>query len=161
MKRTLMRRAAFTAWPWLSVLLAVLIAVAVYRGAARWPADDAQVAPLDPGCDLRAGPCWTRFPTGGGVQLGIEPRSIPILQPLTLTVTTDGLQAGAVEVDFAGTDMDMGFNRVGLEATGENTYRGQALLPLCVRRRMHWEAKVILDTPQGTQIAPFRFETRR
>jgi hypothetical protein len=35
------------------------------------------------------------------------------------------------------------------------------MLPVCVRERMTWEARVLLHLPDGTLAAPFRFETTR
>lgn len=153
-------------WGIAGLLAVALIAAALYRG---WPIlfpEVMQTAPLDPACDLRAGPCRARFPDGGTVRLGIEPRSIPVVEPLQLSVQVEGIDASAVEVDFAGTDMEMGFNRVRLlpappPPRGGDVFVGQAMLPICVRSRMEWEAKVMLTTPQGLWVAPFRFETFR
>jgi hypothetical protein len=33
------------------------------------------------------------------------------------------------------------------------------MLPVCVRDRMTWEARVLLTTPRGLIDAPFRFTT--
>jgi hypothetical protein len=35
------------------------------------------------------------------------------------------------------------------------------MLPVCVRDRMTWEARVLLQFPQRLLAAPFRFETLR
>lgn len=40
-------------------------------------------------------------------------------------------------------------------------YQGTGMLPICVRERMTWEARVLLDLPDGLLLAPFRFETAR
>ena len=119
------------------------------------------VAPLDPECDLQAGPCTAVFPDGGRVRFGIEPRPIPVVQPLVLRVRTEALEASRVEVDFSGVDMNMGFNRATLHREGPGTYRGKGILPVCVRARMAWEARVLVQTPEGTLAAPFRFDTVR
>lgn len=148
-------------WGLAGLLVFALVAAGLYRG---WhllhPLAD-RLAPLDPSCDLRSGPCQVRFDDGSEARLGIEPRTIPVARPLTLTVSVHRLDVDGVEVDFAGTDMDMGFNRVALIRQGTDLFRGEAMLPLCVRQRMQWEAKVILHTPEGRWIAPFRFETRQ
>ncbi len=117
------------------------------------------VAPLVPDCNLRQGACTGHLPEGGKVMFEIEPRSIPLLLPLTLEVRIQDHEATSVEVDFAGTDMNMGYNRVRLNAVGPGTWRGQAILPVCVRNRMTWEAKVLLATDLGLMAAPFRFDT--
>lgn len=117
------------------------------------------VAPLVPTCDLRHGDCTAILPGGGKVRFGIEPRSIPVLQPLALAARVEGLEPRSVAVDFAGTDMNMGYNRVALEPIGGGAWKGQATLPICVRSRMNWEARVLLQTDAGIMAAPFRFDT--
>jgi hypothetical protein len=153
-------RLAATAW-FVGFLLLALIAVLVYRA---WPMLFPPVtaaAPLDSDCDLRAGPCTGRLPGGGSVRFRIEPESIPVLRPLILTVQLDGIDAHGVEVDFAGTDMNMGYNRVSLTKETPSGWRGEGMLPICVRQVMRWEATVLLDTEQGLMAAPFRFDTYR
>ncbi len=124
----------------------------------------AESAPLDADCDLRASPCVAEFPGGGSIRFSIEPRSIPLVETLQLAVEAQGLEMQAVEVDFSGVDMNMGFNRVLLSpGQGETAAiaAGQGILPVCVRNRMAWEAKVMVQTGRGLLMAPFRFETYR
>ena len=89
----------------------------------------------------------------------MEPRNLPPLSPLRIAAQLEGIEAGSVEVDFAGTDMNMGYNRVALTESRAGHYEGKAMLPVCVRSRMGWEAKVMLHTSTGIFVAPFRFET--
>lgn len=141
-------------------LLAIVAGVAIYTARPLLNPEPVLSAPLDPACDLRLGPCAASFPDGG-LSLEILPRSIPAMAPLTLRVQLMDLEPSSVEVDFAGVDMNMGFNRVHLEAAGEGGFVGQGMLPTCVRERMAWEAKVLVQTPAGLLAAPFRFETVR
>jgi hypothetical protein len=143
------------------VLLVSIIAVAVSKG---WPLlfpTVAAVAVPDPACDLHQGPCTARFRDGATVQLGIEPSPIPVVTPLNLQVQITGLEPGSVQIDFAGVDMNMGYNRVALRADGAGRYVGEGTLPVCVRERMDWEARVLLETADGLLAAPFRFPTSR
>lgn len=120
------------------------------------------LAPLDPACELRRAPCLARFPDGGRVYFSLEPRDLPVLAPLQIEVRLEGMTARALEVDFAGTDMNMGYNRVTLTREDESgRWRGQTRLPVCVREVMGWEARVLLWTEAGLLAAPFRFETDR
>jgi len=155
-------------WVTAALLAAAVVGVAVYKGWTWLHPVASERAPLNPDCDLRAGPCSVRFPAGGRVTLDIEPRGIPAVQPLGIRVHLEGLPPPArVEVDFAGVDMDMGFNRVALEPTAAagdghgRDYRGRGMLPVCVRERMAWEARVLLHEPDGLRAAPFRFDTLR
>jgi hypothetical protein len=145
-------------WILLGLLFAALVAAAVYKA---WPLLYPEVvatAPLDPACDLHAGPCTARFPGGLEVRFDIEPRTIPPLAPLRIAADLTGIDAHKVEVDFSGTDMNMGYNRSALKETEAGRYEGQGMLPACVRSRMGWEAKVMLHTAGGILVAPFRFE---
>lgn len=117
--------------------------------------------PLNTACDLQQGPCATSLPGGGRLELSLEPRPIPVLKPLKLQVRATGFKAGSVEVDFAGVDMKMAFNRPRLVPGKDGLFTGEATLPVCVRDQMAWQATVLVES-EGKRIAvPFRFETKR
>ncbi len=143
--------------------IAILAAAAVLGGVA-WHFRDyfepppAQVLSLDD-CDLHQGPCRRSLPVGGEVVFAIEPRSIPLTKPLKLTVEVKDVDADRVEVDFSGVTMNMGYNRPLLKEVAHGRFEGEGLLPVCIRQRMDWEARVILRTDRGSFILPWRFET--
>jgi hypothetical protein len=142
----------------------LLVAAVVTLVLKAWPLIHPQAveqAPLNPACDLRQGPCTVAFSGGGAVVLAIEPREVPPMRPLRFAVTLRDLDSDAVELDFAGVDMNMGYNRVSLRADGTGSYVGEGMLPVCVRERMRWEARVLIDTPSGLMVAPFQFDTYR
>ena len=74
-------------------------------------------------------------------------------------MSVDGVAVSNVEVDLTGMDMDMGYNRPKLKAQGNNQFLGKAIIPVCVRAKMDWEAKVLLQTDRGLIMAPFQFHT--
>ncbi len=146
-------------WTVAGLLLVAGSAVAIYKA---WPVLFPKVhiaAPLDPTCDLRAGPCTSALPAGASVTFSIEPRSIPVVRPLQLQVKLVGLEAQGVQIDFSGVDMNMGFNRPSLQVQGEGRYTGEGRLPVCVRDAMEWEARVLVQTDAGLLSAPYRFIT--
>jgi hypothetical protein len=150
-------------WIWLAGggLFAAMAAAALY---VAWPLLNPQIvatAPLDPQCDLRRGACTARLPDGGEVRLELDPKTLPLLEPLRIAVDVEGLRALGVEVDFAGVDMNMGYNRPALAAEGTGRFVGTTVLPVCVRHRMDWEARVLVRTPEGVVAAPYRFSTYR
>jgi hypothetical protein len=150
-------------WVAAALLIAAIVGVAVYKA---WPIlfpRVAERAPLNPACDLTSSACEVQFADGGTVRLDILPRGIPVVEPLRVEVQLADLPAPArIELDFAGVDMDMGYNRVMLDPSPEpGVYTGRGMLPVCVRERMTWEARVLLHWPDGTLAAPFRFETTR
>ena len=66
-----------------------------------------------------------------------------------------------VLVDFTGVDMNMGFNRVELQPQGDSGFAGEGMLPVCVRMRMQWQARVLMETERGLVSADYRFWTAR
>jgi len=146
-------------WTLAILLIAAMAAAAIYTV---WPLlhpKIVRVAPLDPTCDLHRGSCVGVFPGGERVFLSIEPRSLPVMQPLAIEVRTEGLRADVVEVDFAGVNMDMGLNRPQLRGLSDHRFLGETMLPVCVRPRMAWEARVLVHSDRGLLAAPFRFAT--
>ena len=154
-----MNKSSKTLW-WIAGMLFLGVAgVAIYRVQPLLNPEVSVLAPLDPDCDLRAGPCSGDFPDGGRVVFGIQPATIPILKPLQFDVRLEGLEAETVEVDLQGLDMNMGFNRPTLASLGDGHFRGEGMLPVCVRDAMVWEAKVLVHSDDGLRAAPFRFIT--
>jgi hypothetical protein len=152
--------------PWAAVIAlgAAIAGVALYKTLPLLYPPVTARAPLDPDCVLRESPCRADFPSGGTVTLDIQPRGIPVLEPLRVTAELRGLPTPErVELDLAGVDMDMGYNRQPLEADpGTPTrYIGSTMLPVCVRERMTWEARVLIHLSDGLLAAPFRFESFR
>ena len=146
-------------WIILWLVIGSIVAAILYKS---WPIlfPHASVeAELDPDCNLRSGPCLTIFPDGGKATFSINPQSIPVMKKLDLLVITEGLDVNSVEVDFSGTDMYMGFNRIKLKKISTVNFSGEGIIPVCARDAMEWEAKVMMKTSNGLYIAPYRFIT--
>ncbi len=147
---------------WLIPVILV-VAAAIVGGVAYYFRDyfepgPAQILALSD-CDLRVSACSASLPGGGEAWFEILPHPIPLTKPLQLQVQVKGKEISKVEVDFSGVSMNMGYNRPMLKAMGEGRFEGEGLLPVCIRQRMDWEAKLILDTAEGLIIVPYRFET--
>lgn len=127
-----------------------------------WPVlfPDLETLDLDPGCDLRAGPCERALPGGGRLRFAVSPRHLPLMQPLQLTVELQGLAVQGVQVDIVGLSMDMGPNRTRLQPTAGG-WSGSTVLPVCSRSVMEWQAAVWLERDGPTLAIPHRFQTRR
>ncbi len=154
-----MVRKSIIFWLSFSLLLGTVAILAIYRA---WPLlfpKITETAPLDPQCDLRVSACTSFFPSGAQVRFQIRPKTIPVLKPLALEVQLESILPQGIEVDFSGTDMNMGYNRATLERKENNRWVGQAVLPACVRDHMQWEATVLLRTEEKILAAPFRFST--
>ena len=151
----------YSLWALAAGLLLTLLAVAGFK---LWPMINPQVVttlPFDPGCDLQSGPCVTEMPNGERVTLSIEPRPIPLVEPLQFQVKLDGVEADKVFVDVQGLGMNMGINRPQLQQQSAEQFSGEGMLPVCIRNSMEWEVKVLMETEKGTIAVPFRFVTDR
>ena len=146
-------------WTIVALLTLVLLLVVSYKLKDMLKPSISATADLDKSCDLRKGACTSKLPDGGTVRFSITPNDIPILRPLKFEVSVDGVAVSNVEVDLTGMDMDMGYNRPKLKAQGNNQFLGKAIIPVCVRAKMDWEAKVLLQTDRGLIMAPFQFYT--
>jgi hypothetical protein len=143
----------------LAILGIVLIAVIGYKlSPLLMPAADVS-ANAEPGCDLHKRACAAQIPGGGRIELSIAPRPIPMVTPLQVEVRLAGIEAARVDVDLAGVDMNMGYNRPQLAATGPGRFAGEAMLPVCVTGKMAWQATVIVESGRQRIAAPFRFNS--
>jgi len=107
-------------------------------------------------CSPELEACTAALPGGHQLHFSIEPRPIKALQPLHLQVSAEGAGAQSIEVDFNGTEMDMGYNRVKL-TQGQQGFSGQTMLPVCVTGTMTWTATVLLNTQTQRIAIPFHF----
>jgi len=146
-------------WTIVAVLVLAILLVLSYKFNTLLTPTITASATLDASCDLRKGACTSDLPTGGKVRFSIAPQTIPILHPLQLNVETQGIAVSNVSVDFIGIGMDMGYNRPKLSAVDKTHFLGKAILPVCVRSKMEWEARVLLQTENGLIMAPFHFMT--
>jgi hypothetical protein len=142
------------------ILSLILIGVVGYKlSPLLLPKADLTANP-DPGCDLNHGACAAPLPDGGKITFSLTPRPIALIVPLEMRVDIEGISAAKVAVDFAGVDMNMGFNRqtLGAAKAGTGQFSGQGTLPVCVTGRMLWQATVLIETGRTRIAVPFRFE---
>ena len=141
------------------VLISILIAATYYKTElSKKEQVIARIQP-DKSCDLQESACKLTLPEGGVVTLSIEPRPIPLVQKLNISVNTQSIKPESVAVDFKGTTMNMGPNNVTLKAQTADLFTGDGMLPVCIRNKMEWQADVYLKTDKGIIVAPFIFET--
>ena len=109
-------------------------------------------------CDLGKKACVATLPDGGQLEFSIEPRPIPALKPLKLQASIKGSSVRRIEVDFAGTDMKMGYNRPALEsdASQPGRFSGQGVLPICITGTMEYDTTVLVETSTALVAVPFR-----
>lgn len=140
-------------------LLIVLVVVVGYK-LSPWllPQSDLSVAP-DPACNLQQQACGVTLPDGGRLTFSVNTQPIPLIKPFGVNVEVRNSRVKNVAIDFAGVDMDMGFNRPQLTEKSAGIFVGEATLPICVTGHMTWQATVLLETPDARIAVPFRFVT--
>lgn len=141
----------------IGVLLIALVVVVGYKlSPLLLPKADVVVHP-DPACNLQHGPCRVKLPDGGSVELAMGTLPIPLVKPFPATVTTEGFSPSRVEVDFAGVDMNMGYNRPLFEHRGNGRHVAEVTLPVCITGQMDWQATVLIEAGSRRIAIPFRF----
>ena len=96
-----------------------------------------------------------------GVRFVIEPGTLQPNRPLQIQVDTSGFRVDQVAIEFSGVDMNMGLIRNDLSYSSEGSFRGSAILPVCIRKRMSWRAIVNAEGDDGVHRASFDFEVYR
>jgi hypothetical protein len=150
---------AKTIWTLLSLLILISLIGLNYQLKSKALLLPTLTIAIDPSCNLRTAMCTSVLPKGAKVSFAITPKEIPLLQPLTLEVIIKGIKVVKVEVDIAGLNMDMGYNRTTLSAKTKNHFKGNTTIPICIRNKMDWQASVLLQTNQGLINVPFHFQT--
>lgn len=76
-----------------------------------------------------------------------------------MQATFRGVDVRRVDVDFAGTAMEMGYNRQQLQrqAGSSDRFSATASLAVCVTGSMEWQATLLVDTGKAVIAVPFRF----
>jgi len=146
------------------IALAVVLGAVAYLVTSAWPRLFPQPlfeAASRPGCDLHSGPCTAAFDATRFIRMQIEPRPLAPTEPLRVLVDTAGFAADSATIEFSGVDMQMGLIRHDLINTGVGAFSGDAILPVCVRRRMTWRAIVTAQGADGLHRATFDFEVGR
>ncbi|MDR2239030.1 MAG: hypothetical protein LBE33_01135 [Zoogloeaceae bacterium] len=142
-----------------AVLLLALVVVIGYKlSPLLLPKADVVVQP-DAACDLQRGPCRAVLPEGGSVELAMGSLPIPLVKPFEVRVRTENLSPARVDVDFAGTSMNMGYNRPRLVERGDGLYAAEVTLPVCITGSMEWQATVLIEAGRQRIAIPYRFTT--
>lgn len=117
--------------------------------------------PMIKDCSLHQQACGSQQ-AQQSVQLEILPRPIKVARMLDVSVQLSGIDAQKVELDIAGENMYMGYNRVQLSAVPDQPghYRGQSMLAFCTLNDMKWQISVLITQPDETVLAvPYALST--
>lgn len=139
-------------------LIALVVVIGYKLSPMLLPKADVTIRP-DPVCNLQQQACAVTLPSGGKVELSMAPQPIPMVKPFEVAVATSGFSPSRVEVDFAGIDMNMGYNRPQLVERGDGRFSGEATLPVCITGAMDWQATVLIETGSERIAVPYRFSS--
>ena len=143
----------------IGVLLILLVVVVGYKlSPMLLPKADVTVQP-DAGCDLQRQACVARLPGGGSIELEMGERPIPLVKPFEVRIKANDFKPGRVEIDFAGIEMNMGYNRLLLTPRGDGGFVAEATLPVCITGQMAWQGTVLLESGHERIAIPYRFIT--
>ena len=94
------------------------------------------------------------------VRLALTPHPVPVAKNFKVTVDLHGFsEISQVDLDISGVNMYMGYNRVTLTETRPGHYVGQAILAFCTSDQMIWQLGVLLHSPKGRILVPFKLVT--
>jgi hypothetical protein len=142
----------------IAMLLIGLVTVVGYKlSPLLSPKADTRLQPK-PGCNLHRGACNVAL-DDGELEISISPRPIPLVKPIAIEVRSTGAEIKRIDADFAGIGMNMGYNRPQLVAVGENRYRAETTLPVCITGTMDWELTLMVETGTKHVLIPIRFTT--
>lgn len=139
-------------------LIALVVVIGYKISPILLPKADLTVLP-DPACNLQKQVCPATLPSGGTIELSLGARPVPLVKPFAVQVVAKGLQPARIAVDFAGVEMNMGYNRPELQESGEGRFVGEATLPVCITGQMDWQATVLIEAGSERIAVPFRFTT--
>ena len=141
----------------IGILLIGLVVVLGYKlSPLLLPRADVTVHP-DPACDLQRQACAVALPNGGRIELAMGTQPIPMVKPFEVQVVASGVTPSRVEIDFAGINMNMGYNRPELTSRGDGRFVAEATLPACITGQMEWQATVLVENGNERVAIPFRF----
>ncbi len=108
-------------------------------------------------CDPQTRDCAIELPDGSSLRVRFNDRPVRAMDEFIVDMQASGGKVLKLVVD--GVNMDMGFNEFIVEHVGEDVYRAQVLLPICIRRKMIWDLNVYVESNGRLFKVPFRFAT--
>lgn len=147
----------------LMIMLAIVLSLNALSGCSHEGNNDPiQQWPLNQTCNLHKSACITQHDKQK-VILDIYPKPIPIARMFKVRVKLENLYAENIQLDIAGVNMYMGYNRVTLRPVlGQpGLYEGQSMLAFCTNKTMQWQFTVMIKTTDHKKVqAPFYLETK-
>ena len=125
----------------------------------RWYVGNTNFAKQEKNCDLHKEACSVTLQDGSNITLSIEPKPIPLMKPIELTVKTKDINLDKLDLKVFATNMNMGLIEKSLKKVNKNRYEGKITLPTCIVGNMIWNVNIIANKPTKSLGATFEFQT--
>jgi len=128
----------------------------------RWFSEPTRFIQQDPECDLHVSTCTITISPTIKFELGITPRTIPLMEPLTFSLNYQGIDIQSLKGKIYATNMDMGVHRITLSLKEDGLLEGKVVLPTCLVGNMKWRAEFPLPKQNPDDIKDtivFTFQT--
>jgi hypothetical protein len=125
-----------------------------FKGKAQFIIQDTQ-------CNLHTSSCSVTLQDGTSFQLTIEPKTIPLMEPLKFVIKSNNPNLKRLKLNIYATNMFMGDFNLPLKNLGNGTYEATSTLPTCQVGNMKWNADIRIEKFHKTIGARFQFKTDR
>lgn len=122
---------------------------------------EAKFITQDTTCDLHQSSCSITIQDGTEFELSVEPKTIPLMTPLTFSLKSNKNDLEDVSINIYATNMFMGEFNLVLKNLGDGNYQAIGTLPTCPVGDMQWNADIRVEKLNETIGARFQFKTDR
>lgn len=120
---------------------------------------DAKFITQSPECDLHLSSCQIEVQDGTNFELSVEPKTIPLMKPLTFKLKSNKADLNDLHLNIYATNMFMGEFNLTFKNLGNGNYEAKGTLPTCPVGDMQWNAEIRLEKLNETIGARFQFKT--
>jgi len=110
-------------------------------------------------CDLHKKSCTIKIADGTTFELNIEPKTIPLMQPLKFIIKSNNYNLQGLYLNIYATNMFMGDFKLPIKNIGNGNYEAVGTLPTCPVGDMQWNADIRVEKLTKTIGARFQFKT--
>ncbi len=127
----------------------------------RWYAGSTNFSKQNKLCDLHKSSCEVILKDGSIVKLDINPKNIPLMKPIKLTIITKNINLKTLSLQLFAMNMNMGFIKKDLKKIAKNRYEASVILPSCIIGGMIWNANIIVNKPTKSLGAIFEWTNKK
>jgi hypothetical protein len=149
-------------FPTLGILAIVLVYFLVdFNALYQSFKGEAKFISQDKNCDLHKTPCFIKIQDGTSFELDVEPKTIPLMEPLKFSIKSNSSQLKDLYINIYATNMFMGDFNIPFKNLGNGNYEAIGTLPTCPVGDMQWNAEIRVEKLNETIGARFQFKTDR